>query len=150
MASRNIQPKPGDIQSRVGHLEGAVESLAHEVQETNRNLKDFSQETGRSVKELSVSMARFKDDVLGHIGKATAPKWPLIVSIGSLALTILGLGGTIVAMIMSGQSGQISKLEGRLEACTDKYHQQALISSFEDGKSAAWREQVANAIAVLE
>jgi hypothetical protein len=88
------------LEGRVGRVEGAIESLTHEVQETNRNVRDIINGFGR-----------FKEDVLSHIGQATAPKWPLITSFIMVCLTIIGLGGTIISQGFSGQTQSINRLD---------------------------------------
>lgn len=114
------------IEGRVGRLEGAVENLTHEVQETSK-----------AVREIAGGIGKFREDVLGHIGTATAPKWPLIVSFVMMALTVIGLGGTIVSQNISGQGAAISKLAARVDASDERDLKQAHV----DGQHEAWREQ---------
>ena len=114
------------IEGRVGRLEGAVENLTHEVQETSKVVRD-----------IASGLGKFKEDVLSHIGVATAPKWPLIVSFVSICLTILALGGTIVGQIMSGQSAAIAKLAIRMDTADER----DLKAAHSEGKHEAWREQ---------
>ena len=115
------------IEGRVGRLEGAVESLTHEVQETSR-----------AVREMSNGIGLFKEDVLRHIGTATAPKWPLIVSFIMIALTIITLGSTLVAKGISGQDTAISKLSERIEV----KDAQEIKNAFMDGEHKAWRDYI--------
>jgi hypothetical protein len=70
----------GELQSRVGRLEGAMEQLAVEVVGVNN-----------AVKNLAEGFSAFETKIFTHIGTATAPKWPAIIGIGSMVLTICGL-----------------------------------------------------------
>ena len=80
------------LESRVGKLEGTMETLAQEVRITNQNMQ-----------KISDGFMSFKEDLLSKIGTISTPKWPMIFSAITLLVTILGLGGTIVALIISGQ-----------------------------------------------
>jgi hypothetical protein len=115
------------IEGRVGRLEGAVENLTHEVQETSKVVRD-----------IASGLGKFKEDVLGHIGQATAPKWPLIVSFVMVALTIISLGSTVVYQSMSGQSAALAKMTSRM----DSFDERELRNVFLDGKHEAWRENI--------
>lgn len=112
------------IESRVGRLEGAVESLTHEVQETSQN-----------VRHLVASMGEFKTEISRNIGEATAPKWPLIASIGSLITTIMLLGATLIAFIFSGQSERITELKESVEDLNK--HKNEMM--YDRGANAEWR-----------
>ena len=80
------------LESRVGKLEGTMEKLAQEVRITNQNMQ-----------RISDNFISFKEDLLSKIGTITTPKWPMIFSAVTLLVTILGLGGTIIALMISGQ-----------------------------------------------
>ena len=80
------------LESRVGKLEGTMETLAQEVRVTNQNMQ-----------KISDSFSLFREDLLSKIGTITTPKWPMIFSAVTLLVTILGLGGTIIALMISGE-----------------------------------------------
>ena len=116
-----------NIESRVGRVEGALETVLHEVSETSK-----------SVREVSAGLSTFREEVLAHIGKATAPKWPLIAGVLTLVLTILTMGGGIGGMILSGINGNVTRLDNIIARADE----QAKLDRFEDGKNVIWRENI--------
>lgn len=122
-----IDPAAVHIEGRVGRLEGAVENLTQEVQETSK-----------SVREIANGLGSFKESVLSHIGAATAPKWPLIFSFVTLTLTILGLGIGLVSQSISGQSTAIAKNAAKL----DQIESRELDLARQDSRNETWRETV--------
>ena len=115
------------LDSRVGRLEGVVETLSNEVQDTTK-----------AVRVMAESFGNFKEDVLERIGTATAPKWPLIASLTTMMLTVFGLCGTVVAILLSGQGELIH--QNRL--AIEKVHERAIEISFDAGAISAWKEAV--------
>ena len=113
------------IEGRVGRIEGSIENLTNQVQENTRNTKD-----------LISAFGSFKDNITTHIGAATAPKWPLITSFVLIALTVVGLMGTLVTQNISGQGQAIVKLGVRADTADIEAKAQA----FKDGEHKAWRE----------
>ena len=113
------------LDSRVGRLEGVVETLSNEVQDTTK-----------AVRVMAESFGNFKEDVLEKIGTATAPKWPLIASLTTMMLTVFGLCGTVVAILLSGQGELIH--QNRL--AIEQVHEKAIETSFNAGVMFAWKE----------
>jgi hypothetical protein len=125
----------GTLDTRVGRLEGLVTTLAHEVKETSQ-----------TIRELVNHFTDFKENILKNISRATAPKWPLIVSIGTLLLTILGLGGTIVALLMSGQQSSLNRHAEELATINAKITAQ----NYDNGILAQWMKQTDKAMEALD
>ena len=113
------------LDSRVGRLEGVVETLTNEVQDTTK-----------AVRTMAESFGSFKEDVLDRIGAATAPKWSQIATLIIITLSIFALCGTIVTIVLSGQSDSIN--QNRL--AIQKIHEHSLEVSFNNGVISAWKE----------
>lgn len=115
------------LESRVGRLEVGVELLTKEIQEI-----------GQNVHSLSSGLGDFKEKILANIGQATTPKWPLIVSIGSLIITIMALAGGIASIMFSGQTEAIKEVQAVAKYLTNKQ----LDDAFVNGQVSAWRPQI--------
>lgn len=124
-----------NIESRMGRAEGILESVVHEMGEIGKNQK-----------ELSNGMSLFREEVLAHISRVSAPKWPLIAGVLTLVLTIITMGGSIVGMIMSGQNANIS----RLDMIMQKQQEGEATNKFEDGQTVMWRKMVDKALVDLD
>ena len=120
-----ISNNTATLDLRVGRLEGTMEQIQKDVQDNSRILGDLTQTIGI-----------FKDSVMSKISQATAPKWPMIVSIGSLIMTILLLVGGGFTIVMSGQSESIREIQSDIDVLT----KQQLNDAFERGKSIANKE----------
>ena len=123
------------LESRVGRLEGAMESLTHDVQEVTR-----------SVKHLAENMGGFRETILANIGTATAPRWPIIISIGVLIMMIVGLGGAIIPIVMSGQRESIEYNQATIEKLKEAQH----IRLYQNGYDEACREHLNERLIKLE
>ena len=136
MTETNYKPtRNKNLDSRVGRLEGVVQSLSQEVQDVTK-----------AVRDITASLSTFKEDVLARLGMATAPKWPLITAVGSMLLTIFGLCGTIIAILLSGQSGAIQDNHQILNQHQERFTQLA----HEQGVSSAWKEVFTTRIESLD
>ena len=144
-SNSDMSSKHEEIDSRVGKLEGIVSTLARDIQETSRAVREQGENTNRGFKEqqqalsdFQGSMSKFKEDVLAHIGSATAPKWPLIVSSIMVVVMILGLSGSVFAVIMSGQKDAIARNSHVIEEIQTMH----INTAFESGKMVGWREKM--------
>jgi hypothetical protein len=137
MVTMNQQKRDSDMQARVGRLEGAMESLAHEMETTNR-----------SVKELVMTVGSFKEDMLKTLAAINNPKpnWPLIVGLGSLILTIIGIGGLFTYNTMSGVRDIINVNTIAIAQLKDEIGK----TKYEEGKQSEWRIGVDNSIVRLD
>jgi hypothetical protein len=122
------------LESRVGRLEGAMETLATEVKTTSEN-----------VREISKSMTGFKEEILARLGTIAAPKWPMIIGVVSLLITILGLGGTIIAMMISGQRDAIETLKNNIGAMNSCMYNER----YETGQTSVVKAQLTDNIKQL-
>lgn len=150
---KNNTPTNGNVETRIGRLEGHYESLSQKVEIVDRNLSGFRTEVGNDIgalrediKEVVKGFTSFKETMTSNIGVATAPKWPLIVSIGSFILTICGMAATIIALLMSGQNTAIADAKGDLKSIrSDMYDAQ-----YNSGKSGEWRTTVSQTLVDLD
>lgn len=123
------------LESRVGHLEGTMETLAQEVRVTSE-----------SVREVTHTLSKVKDEIFARLGSLTAPRWPLIISIGTLLITILGLAGTIVALMLSGQRDAIETLKSQYVSLQTE----SSTGKLEDGRNMEWRNNVTKVLVDLD
>ena len=112
---------------RVGRLEGTMEQIQKDVQENSRVLVDLTQTIGI-----------FKDTVMSKIGQATSPKWPIIVSIGSLVITILLLIGGGFTFAMSGQADSIKAVQSDVDSLIE----QKIKDSYDHGRASADKDAI--------
>ena len=120
------------LESRVDHLEGTMETLAQEVRTTNLNMQ-----------KISDNFSIFREDLLRRIGEITQPKWPLLLSAATLILMILGLGGTIVSLTVSGQRELIKSQEIQIS----KLFEVEIATKFEMAKGQIRDEQLVKEVA---
>lgn len=123
------------LDSRVGRLEGVVQTLSTEVQEITR-----------AVRAITDSLGTFKEDVLSRLGVATAPKWPLIASLVTMLLTIFGLCTTIITIVLMGQGDSIHQNRESIMRLQEKFVQIA----YESGEMHSWRQSVEGSIGDLK
>lgn len=123
------------LESRVGHLEGAVEGLKSEVQSISIGMQ-----------EIIKGFTSFKETVLAKIGVMGAPKWPLIFGISTLILTVLGLGSTIITIIFSGQSNALSDMHDNIVEINRQFYEQR----FTSGEAKAMSELQAKELVILK
>lgn len=123
------------LESRVGKLEGTMETLAEGLRTTSTN-----------VDKLINQQNLFKEEVLGKLGTLTAPKWPLILSFIMAGLTIFGLVGTVMAFMMSGQRDAIETLKAQIQTAQIN----ELNNKYEDGKTSIIRENITNDLSSLK
>ena len=123
----NKQSNTTTLDLRVGRLEGTMEQIQKDVQENSRVLEDLTQTIGI-----------FKDSIMSKIGQATAPKWPIIISIGSLIMTILLLVGGGFTIVMSGQTEAIKTIQADVDINTKN----RMNEMYEQGQNASFKESI--------
>lgn len=131
----NITSFRHNIEGRVGRLEGAVETLVKEVEQTSSDVR--------------MLVNRFNDfgrEVSNEIGKATTPKWPLIASIGSLVTVTMMMAATLIAFIFSGQSERINDNRENIVKLVEKQEK----IEYNHGRMDEWKEGVSKDIMSLD
>ncbi len=121
------KPDDNNVETRVGRLEGAVESLSHDIQQI-----------GDSVKDIGSGLSTFKEEVLKGMGNAKIPNWPLIASFGTIGLTIVCLAGTLVGVVMNGHAHAIHDNKQDLNMLRGQAYEQRFI----DGQLSNWKGEV--------
>lgn len=135
----------GDLESRVGRLEGTMESLAEEVKQTNHNLQEFARETNNNINQLANQVGHIKDTLVEQISEVkdvfscqinqkTKPDWGIILSVVGLITTIIVMSATLVAFIFSGQSERIANNENKLL----NVEQQVSSTNYQHGQVDNW------------
>lgn len=136
---RRTPMKPSDrgnnLDTRVGRLEGAVETLIQNEQEIARNVKDIAH-----------AVTIFKEEILSKIGTATAPRWPLILGFATLILTVVGFSIGLLTFLLSGQSGMITENKVAVKTLSDKLYD----TRYEDGRADTWRENATKTLVDLD
>ena len=123
------------IESRVGRLEGAVDTLAGSVKTI-----------GNDVSTLSAGFNDFKQIIIEKIGKVSTPKWPLIISVATLVVTIILMGATLTAFLFSGQESAIRHNENTIVTIQDNLMNQ----EFSRGQNEVWKENIVERINSLD
>jgi len=147
----------GDLEIRVGRLEGTMESLAQEVKQTNHNLQEFARETNNNINQLATQVGHIKDTLVKEISEVkdafscqitqkTKPDWGSILSVIALITTIIVMGATLVAFVFSGQSERITLNTGKI----NDIEQQIIDRSFEHGQINNWMKNNEEKISQLQ
>lgn len=89
---------------RVGRLEGIVETLAKDMQEMARGMFSMGKELSGLRDIISDKIER----VVASINTAARPNWGNIAAWAAIIVTIIGLAGSLVAIMMSGQNTSIT------------------------------------------
>lgn len=113
------------LESRVGRLEGTVEQIQKDIQENSRALG-----------ELAQTITVFKDSMMSQLGKATTPRWPLIIGVATLFVTICALIGGGFTIVMSGHSDAIKAVQSDI----DVLNREKLKDMYDHGRTDAFKE----------
>jgi hypothetical protein len=144
-----------DIQmnTRVGKLEGVVETLTRDIQEVSHNVGILGNNINGLKDILSDSLAKIRDgfnnqlsEVTDRLTSSAKPQWQTISAFVALAITLLGMAGAVVGLIMSGQSDQVASLKQDTAVITDRM----FANQYEKGKSDAFASNVANHLTNLD
>jgi len=115
------------LESRVGKVEGIVQTLARDVEEI-----------GKSIHDLTSNFSVFQENIGNKIIGAARPQWPLIISMVTLVITILAMSGSLITFVLSGHGSSISELR-----TVDAYIQDKMYKDqYDKGQSDAWRIHV--------
>jgi hypothetical protein len=141
------------IDTRVGRLEGVVESLTHDIQEVSQNIGMMNKELGDFRETIGNALARMRDDstnqlnlVTDRLTQSAKPQWQTISAFAALAITLLGMAGAVVALIMSGQSENVANLKRDTAVITERMFQ----SQYEKGKSDAFAAETSTHLTTIE
>lgn len=144
-----------DIQmnTRVGKLEGVVETLTRDIQEVSHSVGILGSNINALRDLMSDSLSKMRDGFTSQLSEVTdrlttsaKPQWQTISAFAALALTVLGMAGTIIALVMSGYAENIQGLKHDTSVITDRM----FLSQYEKGKSDAFAANVSNHLSSLD
>lgn len=122
----------GNLEGRVGFLEGAVKTLTDDVQQVNHSVGQLGQQLNQSVttlgreigslrelmadkiEQVTQRMASAIESVTSRMHQETKPNWQIIIA--GIALL-----ATILIFFLSGHGGQIAELKAAQEHATEQY-----------------------------
>ena len=137
------EPEDRKMDTRVGRLEGVVESLTRDIQEVSQNISMMGKELGSFRELIGDALTRMRDGfntqlntVTDRMMISTKPQWQTITAFSVMGLTVLGMAGAVVALLLSGQSDNISSLKKDTATITERMFQ----NQYEKGKSDAFAQ----------
>jgi len=141
-----IPPTSQDIEvshqmdTRVGRLEGVVETLTHDIHEVSNNvnvvgkqvteLKDMFSDT---ITKLRDTFSTQLDTATSRLSQSTKPQWQTITAFVSIVVVMLGMAGAVVGLIMSGQADNIRNVKANTELISERLFN----AQYEKGKADA-------------
>jgi hypothetical protein len=141
------------MDTRVGRLEGVVESLTHDIQQVSQNINMMGKELGNFKEVVGDALTKMRDAFGNQINTVTdrlttsaKPQWQTISAFAALAITLLGMAGAVVALIMSGQSQNITDLKRDTAVITERM----FANQYEKGKSDAFAAETSSHLAKLD
>jgi chromosome segregation ATPase len=141
------------MDTRVGRLEGVVESLTRDIQEVSQNISMMGKEIGQFREMIGDTLTRMRDSfndqintVTDRLTASTKPQWQTISAFAALAITLLGMAGAVVGLMLSGQSDNIADLKRENTVITERMFN----NQYEKGKSDAFAAEVAGHLDKLD
>ena len=141
------------MDTRVGRLEGVVESLTRDIQEVSQNISMMGKEIGNFREMMGDTLTRMRDGfndqinvVTDRLTSSSKPQWQTISAFVALAITLLGMAGAVIGLMMSGQSERITRLQNDTSAITDRMFQ----NQYEKGKSDAFAAETSSHLSKLD
>jgi len=135
------------MDTRVGRLEGVVESLTRDIQEVSQNISVMGKEIGNFREMVGETLARMRDGfneqlniVTDRMTASTKPQWQTISAFIALAITLLGMAGAVIGLLMSGQAQNVSDLKHDTGVITERM----FLNQYEKGKSDAFAAETNN------
>jgi hypothetical protein len=122
------------IEGRVGRLEGAVESLVSEVQETSK-----------SVKLIAENLSGFRESFLGELNKDKTPQWPMIASVAGFIITIMTILGAFLGFMLTNTKDSINANTTSISQVSNRLNAR----SYSDGETNQWHRTVDGSLTEL-
>ncbi|MCK9557574.1 MAG: hypothetical protein M0R50_05985 [Candidatus Cloacimonetes bacterium] len=151
--AEKITERDNAMDRRVGRLEGVVESLTRDIQEVSQNIGMMNKELTNFRETIGNALTSMRDDSTAQLNAVTdrltassKPQWQTISAFAALAITLLGMAGAVVALIMSGQSENITNLKRDTATITERMFQ----NQYEKGKSDAFAAETGGRISNLQ
>jgi len=130
------------METRVGRLEGVVETLTQDVQEVARSVGTLGKEIGNLRDIISEKI----DLVTERMGTATKTNWGNVAAWAAVIVTIVGLAGTLVAVGISGLGASIAEAKAKAVSLDERAYQ----AQYEKGKSDAIASEAARRMTDIE
>jgi hypothetical protein len=125
------------IDTRVGRLEGVVETITRDVQEMSRSVSALGKEIGDLRNLFTDSMSKLRDMfssqidmVAGRLSQSARPNWQAIIAIVALA-------GALAAYVMNANWQAIQEAKAKLVTSEEHYAR----SQYEKGRTDAFVEE---------
>ena len=141
------------MDTRVGRLEGVVESLTRDIQEVSQNINTMGKEIGNFREMVGDTLTRMREgfntqleSVTDRLTTSSKPQWQTISAFVALAITVLGMAGAVVGLMLSGQSERITRLQDDTKIVTT----QMFNNQYEKGKSDAFAAETSSHLAKLD
>jgi hypothetical protein len=141
------------MDTRVGRLEGVVESLTQNIQEVSQNINVMGRELGSFKEVVSDTLSRTREGFTSQLEAVTnrmtasaKPQWQTITAFVALAITVLGMAGAVVGLMLSGQSERITRLQNDTATITDRM----FLNQYEKGKSDAFAAETSSHLTKLD
>jgi len=151
---RTSSPEPDHrMDTRVGRLEGVVESLTRDIQEVSQNINMMGKEMGNFREMIGETLTRMREGFTAQIESVTdrlttssKPQWQSIFAFVAMGLTVLGMAGAVVGMLFSGQTANITRLQNDTAVITERM----FAAQYEKGKADAFSAETSSHLTKLD
>jgi gas vesicle protein len=141
------------MDTRVGRLEGVVESLTRDIQEVSQNINMMGKEMGSFREVIGETLTRMREGFTAQIESVTdrlttssKPQWQSIFAFVAMGLTVLGMAGAVVGMLFSGQASNVTRLQNDTAIITDRMFS----AQYEKGKADAFSAETSSHLSKLD
>jgi uncharacterized protein (UPF0335 family) len=141
------------MDTRVGRLEGVVESLTRDIQEVSQNINMMGKEMGNFREMIGETLTRMREGFTAQIESVTdrlttssKPQWQSIFAFVAMGLTVLGMAGAVVGMLFSGQAANVNRLQNDTAIITERM----FASQYEKGKADAFATETSGHLTKLD
>jgi len=141
------------MDTRVGRLEGVVETLTHDIQEVSHSVSLVGTQIGELKDMFTDTISKLRDTfssqletVTSRLTQSTKPAWQTITAFVSITIVMLGMAGAVVSLILSGQAENIKQVQINTNSISDRL----FTSQYEKGKNDALSSQLVKSIIDLD
>jgi hypothetical protein len=147
-------PEPDHrMDTRVGRLEGVVESLTRDIQEVSQNINMMGKEMGSFREMIGETLTRMREgfstqieSVTDRLTTSSKPQWQSIFAFVAMGLTVLGMAGAVVGMLFNGQAANVNRLQSDTAVITERMFS----AQYEKGKADAFAAETSSHLAKLD
>jgi len=141
------------MDTRVGRLEGVVESLTRDIQEVSQNINMMGKEMGNFREMIGETLTRMREGFTAQIESVTdrlttsaKPQWQSIFAFVAMGLTVLGMAGAVVGMLFSGLGANMARLQNDTAVITERMFS----AQYEKGKADAFAAETSSHLTKLD